>query len=51
MKTQEMLYSKQAYEHPWTESIRMHVENAICGGSGGTYGGNPPVEDDDDPTP
>ena len=38
MKTQEMLNAKQAYEHPWTESIRLHVESVICysGGNGGS---------------
>ena len=35
MKTQEMLNAKQAYEHPWTESIRLHVENVICGSGNG----------------
>ena len=25
-----MLNAKQAYEHPWTESIRLHVEGVIC---------------------
>lgn len=34
MKTQEMLNSKQAYEHPWTESVILHVENFICSSPG-----------------
>ena len=42
MNTQEMLNAKQTYEHPWTESIRLHVENTICQASGQ----NPEESDD-----
>ena len=34
MKIQEMRNAKQAYEQPWTESIRLQVENTICQASG-----------------
>jgi len=38
MNTQEMPNARQAYEHPWTESVRLHVESVICysGGNGGS---------------
>lgn len=44
MNTQEMPIARQAYEHPWTESVRLHVENVICNGSPT----GPSINDSDD---
>ena len=46
MNTHEMPNARQAYEHPWTESVWLHVESVICYSPGS---GIPNTEEEDNP--